>query len=76
MYVVFDVENFVFHFSDFFYSQVGVMMFGNSKRVDWADYKIAVPAYCVLFFIPFTYSILRGVIIGYLVYIAIGLFTG
>lgn len=55
---------------------VGVMMFGNCKRVDWADYKIAVPAYCVLFFIPFTYSILRGVAIGYVIYIMIGLFTG
>lgn len=55
---------------------VGVMMFGNSKRVDWADYKIAVPAYCTLFFIPFTYSILRGVAIGYVIYIMIGLFTG
>jgi AGZA family xanthine/uracil permease-like MFS transporter len=55
---------------------VGVMMFGNAKRVDWADYKFAVPAYCVLFFIPFTYSILRGVAIGYVIYIMIGLFTG
>lgn len=55
---------------------VGVMMFGNAKRIDWTDYKMAVPAYCVLFFIPFTYSILRGVAIGYIVYIMIGLFTG
>lgn len=55
---------------------VGVMMFGNAKRIDWADYKVAVPAYCVLFFIPFTYSILRGVAIGYIIYIMIGLFTG
>lgn len=55
---------------------VGVMMFGNAKRIDWTDYKIAVPAYCVLFFIPFTYSILRGVVIGYVIYIMIGLFTG
>jgi adenine/guanine/hypoxanthine permease len=55
---------------------VGVMMFGNAKRVDWTDYKIAVPAYCVLFFIPFTYSILRGVAIGYVIYVMIGLFTG
>lgn len=55
---------------------VGVMMFGNGKRIDWADYKIAVPAYCVLFFIPFTYSILRGVAFGYVIYVMIGLFTG
>lgn len=55
---------------------VGVMMFGNSKRIDWADYKVAVPAYCVLFFIPFTYSILRGVAFGYCIYILINLYTG
>lgn len=55
---------------------VGVMMFANCKRVDWMDYKHAVPAYCVLFFIPFTYSILRGVAFGYIIYIMIGLFTG
>eukprot|EP01031_Cornospumella_fuschlensis_P026302 gene26302-31774_t len=55
---------------------VGVMMFGNAKRIDWTDYKVAVPSYCVLFFIPFTYSILRGVAIGYIVYVMIGLFTG
>lgn len=55
---------------------VGVMMFGNSKRIDWTDYKIAVPAYCVLFFIPFTYSILRGVAFGYIIYILVNLYTG
>jgi AGZA family xanthine/uracil permease-like MFS transporter len=55
---------------------VGVIMFSNVKKVDWADMKTAVPAYCTLFFIPFTYSILRGVAFGYIVYIFIGLFTG
>ncbi len=55
---------------------VGVMMFGNSKRIDWTDYKLAVPAYCVLFFIPFTYSILRGVAFGYAIYIVISFYTG
>lgn len=55
---------------------VGVMMFGNCKRIDWADYKLAVPAYCVLFFIPFTYSILRGVAFGYAIYIIISFYTG
>jgi AGZA family xanthine/uracil permease-like MFS transporter len=55
---------------------VGVMMFGNAKRIDWTDYKLAVPAYCVLFFIPFTYSILRGVAFGYAIYIIISLYTG
>lgn len=55
---------------------VGVVLFKNVKRIDWTDMKEAVPAYCVLFFIPFTYSILRGVAFGYVIYIFIGLFTG
>lgn len=40
------------------------------------DYKVAVPAYCVLFYIPFTYSILRGVVVGYVIYMSVGLYTG
>jgi AGZA family xanthine/uracil permease-like MFS transporter len=55
---------------------IGVMMFANCKRIDWTDYKLAVPAYCVLFFIPFTYSILRGVAFGYAIYVLISFYTG
>jgi adenine/guanine/hypoxanthine permease len=55
---------------------VGVVLFANVKRVDWTNYKESVPAYAVLFFIPFTYSILRGVAFGYVLYIFIMLFTG
>ena len=51
-------------------------MFGSCKRIDWTDYKVAVPAYCVLFYIPFTYSILRGVVVGYVIYMSVGLYTG
>lgn len=55
---------------------VGVVLFNNVKRVDWTDMKYAVPAYITLFFIPFTYSILRGVAFGYVIYIFLLLFTG
>jgi len=55
---------------------VGVVLFANTKRVDWSDYRKAVPAYTVLFFIPFTYSILRGVAFGYILYILIAMYTG
>lgn len=55
---------------------VGVLLFNNTKRVDWTDFKESVPAYFVLFYIPFTYSILRGVAFGYIIYVAIMLFTG
>lgn len=55
---------------------VGIVLFANVKRIDWTVYQDAVPAYCVLFFIPFTYSILRGVAFGYVIYVFLGFFTG
>ena len=55
---------------------VGVLLFQNAKRIDWGYIGKAVPSYCCLFFIPFTYSILRGVAFGYVTYIVIGMFTG
>ena len=55
---------------------VGVLLFQNAKRIDWSYIGKAVPSFCCLFFIPFTYSILRGVGFGYVTYIVIGMFTG
>ena len=48
---------------------VGVVLFANVKRVDWTEMRFAVPAYIVTFFIPFTYSILRGVSDQYYLFI-------
>mmetsp|Transcript_20956 Transcript_20956/g.30211 ORF Transcript_20956/g.30211 Transcript_20956/m.30211 type:complete len:525 (+) Transcript_20956:196-1770(+) len=55
---------------------VGVLLFQNVVRLDWKIVKDAVPAFCILFFIPFTYSVLQGVIVGYIVYLSISTFTG
>lgn len=55
---------------------VGVVLFQNVLRVEWHVVKDAVPAFCALFFIPFTYSILEGVALAYLMYILVTLFTG
>jgi AGZA family xanthine/uracil permease-like MFS transporter len=55
---------------------VGVLLFQNAKRIEWTEANVAVPAFCCCFFIPFTYSILRGVAFGYVTYVAIGIFTG
>jgi hypothetical protein len=55
---------------------VGVLLFPNAKRIDWSYIGKAVPSFCCLFFIPFTYSILRGVAFGYVSYVIIGMFTG
>jgi hypothetical protein len=55
---------------------VGLLLFQNVSRVDWKSIKDSAPAFVVLFFIPFTYSLIEGVLIGYGVYVLISLFTG
>ena len=52
---------------------IGVLLFQNVKKIDWAILEESVPAFCVLFFIPFTYSILQGVVLGYIVYIIVNI---
>ena len=55
---------------------IGTLLFQNVNRIDWSDIKDAAPAFCVLFFIPFMYSVVEGVLMGYYVYLLIGLCTG
>jgi AGZA family xanthine/uracil permease-like MFS transporter len=55
---------------------VGVILCQNATKVDWKDGRKAFPAFCCLFFIPFTYNILFGVVLGYTVYVCVGIFTG
>ena len=55
---------------------IGTLLFQNVNRLDWSDVKDAAPAFCVLFFIPFMYSVVQGVLMGYYVYLLIGFFTG
>lgn len=55
---------------------VGVLLTQNAKKIDWGDINSAFPAFCCLFFIPFTYNILFGVGFGYVAYLSIGVLTG
>jgi hypothetical protein len=55
---------------------VGIVLFQNVQKLNWKLITDSTPAYVVLFFIPFTYSILQGVVIGYLVYLILGVLTG
>lgn len=54
---------------------IGVVMFQNVLRLDWCCIKEAAPAFGVLFFIPLTYSVLNGLMIGYIIFIGIEIFT-
>lgn len=55
---------------------VGVLLFQNALRVDWTNIKACTPAFVVLFFVPFTYNLFVGVIVGYITYILINSGTG
>jgi hypothetical protein len=58
---------------------LGAMLFfsGIKKNaIDWNSPTQAYPAYITMFLIPFTVSILNGVIYGWLAYLCIGVFTG
>lgn len=39
---------------------IGVILFQNVGRIDWRNISQAAPAFVVLFYIPFTYSIIQG----------------
>ncbi len=55
---------------------VGVMMMKAVKDIEWDDYSIAIPAFLAIIFMPMTYSIANGILIGFLSYTLIKLFTG
>ena len=39
---------------------IGVILFQNVNRIDWRNVADAAPAFIVLFYIPFTYSVIQG----------------
>lgn len=55
---------------------VGILMLGNIKDVDFSDMSNALPAFCTIVFMPFTYSIANGVAFGLISYCLMKLFTG
>ena len=55
---------------------IGMVLFANVQKIQWSDYQHAYPAFITLFFIPFTYSIVRGVIYGWIAYLILTLMTG
>ena len=46
---------------------VGALLFQNVSRIEWGSITESVPAFVVLFFIPFTFSLIEGILIGYTV---------
>ena len=55
---------------------VGILMLSNIRDVDFGDMSEALPAFCTIVFMPFTYSIANGVAVGLITYCIMKLFTG
>lgn len=55
---------------------VGVLMLAGVKDIDFDDVSNALPAFCTIVFMPFTYSIANGIAIGLITYCLVKLFTG
>lgn len=55
---------------------VRILMLGNIRDVDFSDMSNALPAFCTIVFMPFTYSIANGVAFGLITYCLMNLMTG
>lgn len=55
---------------------VGILMISNIKDVDFSEMTEALPAFCTIIFMPFTYSIANGVAVGLIMYCLMKVFTG
>lgn len=55
---------------------VGILMLSNIRDVDFGDMTEALPAFCTIVFMPFTYSIANGVAFGLITFCLIKLFSG
>ncbi len=55
---------------------VGLMMLRSAVKIDWQDYRIAVPAFLTMIAMPFGYSIAAGIGLGFVAYVVINSFTG
>jgi adenine/guanine/hypoxanthine permease len=55
---------------------VGVMMMKSVAKIEWDDMAEAIPAFLAIVFMPITYSIANGILIGFLAYTLIKVCTG
>ncbi|MBQ8867668.1 MAG: NCS2 family permease [Bacteroidaceae bacterium] len=55
---------------------VGLMMMGSVLKVNFNDYSEAIPAFICILFMPLSYSISDGIVLGHLSFIFINLCSG
>ena len=55
---------------------VGVMMMEPVIRIDWTNFREAIPAFVTLILMPVAYSISDGILIGMITYVVLNALTG
>ena len=55
---------------------VGFFMLRTLQEINWADFKEAFPVLITMITMPLTYSITNGIGYGFILFVAIALFTG
>ena len=55
---------------------VGVFMFSDLKKINFADYEKGIPAFLIIALMPLTFSITRGLAAGFVSYVFIKLVSG
>ncbi len=55
---------------------VGVMIAGSAARIDWEDYRTAIPGFLIALGIPLTMSIADGMAFGFVAYCILMVFSG
>lgn len=55
---------------------VGLMMISSVKNIDFSDYSEAIPAFLCIVFMPMTYSISDGIVLGLMSYVLVNLISG
>lgn len=55
---------------------VGVMMMSDIRQVDFEDYLVAIPCFVCIAFMPLTYSISDGILMGMITYVSLHVLSG
>ncbi len=55
---------------------VGVMMVASMVKIDFSDYSESIPAFICVIFMPLSYSISDGIVLGHLSYVIINVCCG
>jgi len=55
---------------------VGIMMATSLKDIEWTDFRVAVPCFLTVAFMPIAYSISDGIACGFIFYVIVNVCTG